>query len=113
MYSTLFSLLGKTGCNYNIMNTVNVFNLLIFTLEHLKEESIEIYFTNIKLFLGMSIYNDFKSKHTNKRIMYITTKDSYDLFRSSWLMAPDLAEGEIMVRLDDDDILVEDCGLLA
>jgi hypothetical protein len=40
--------------------------------------------------------------------MYITTKQSHDLFQNSWLVAPDLSEGEIMVRLDDDDILAED-----
>jgi hypothetical protein len=40
--------------------------------------------------------------------MYITTKQSHDLFQNSWLLAPDLAEGEIMVRLDDDDLLAED-----
>ena len=57
---------------------------------------------------NFSIYNKFKDTNPNKRIMYITTKQSYDLFQSSWLIAPDLAEGEIMVRLDDDDLLAED-----
>ena len=40
--------------------------------------------------------------------MYLTTKQSYDMFQDSWLISPDLSHGEIMVRLDDDDILVED-----
>lgn len=57
---------------------------------------------------NFKIYNDFKSVCGDKRIMYLTTKQSHDLFQNSWLMAPDLAEGEIMVRLDDDDLLAED-----
>ena len=57
---------------------------------------------------NFKIYNDFKSLCGDKRVMYLTTKQSHDLFQNSWLMAPDLAEGELMVRLDDDDLLVED-----
>ena len=57
---------------------------------------------------NFSIYNKFKDTNSDKRIMYITTKQSHDLFQNSWLLAPDLAEGEIMVRLDDDDMLAED-----
>jgi len=57
---------------------------------------------------NFKIYNDFKSICGDKRVMYLTTKQSHDLFQNSWLMAPDLAEGELMVRLDDDDLLAED-----
>ena len=57
---------------------------------------------------NFSIYNKFKDSNSDKRIMYITTKKSHDMFQNSWLLAPDLAEGEIMVRLDDDDLLAED-----
>ena len=57
---------------------------------------------------NFSIYNKFKDSNSDKRIMYLTTKQSHDLFQNSWLIAPDLAEGEIMVRLDDDDLLAED-----
>lgn len=57
---------------------------------------------------NFSIYNKFKDTNFDKRIMYITTKQSHDMFKNSWLLAPDLAEGEIMVRLDDDDLLAED-----
>jgi glycosyltransferase involved in cell wall biosynthesis len=57
---------------------------------------------------NFSIYNKFKDTNSDKRIMYITTKQSHDLFQNSWLLAPDLADGEIMVRLDDDDLLAED-----
>lgn len=57
---------------------------------------------------NFSIYNKFRDTNPDKRIMYITTKKSHDMFKNSWLIAPDLAEGEIMVRLDDDDLLAED-----
>lgn len=57
---------------------------------------------------NFTIYNKFKDRNSDKRIMYLTTKQSYDLFGNSWLIAPDLAEGEIIVRLDDDDLLAED-----
>jgi glycosyltransferase involved in cell wall biosynthesis len=59
--------------------------------------------------INFNIYKSFKERHIDKRIMYLTTNASYDLFQNSWLIAPDLADGEIMVRLDDDDLLVEDC----
>ena len=35
-------------------------------------------------------------------------QSTHDLFQNSWLLAPDLSKGEIMVRLDDDDILLND-----
>jgi hypothetical protein len=38
----------------------------------------------------------------------MSTKSSYDLFQNSWILAPELAMGEIMIRLDDDDILLND-----
>jgi glycosyltransferase involved in cell wall biosynthesis len=57
---------------------------------------------------NFTIYNKFKDTNSDKRIMYLTTKKSHDLFRNSWLIAPDLAEGELMVRLDDDDLLASD-----
>lgn len=58
--------------------------------------------------INFSIYKWFKERNPEKRVGYFTTKDSYDLFKNSWLIAPDLSMGEIMVRLDDDDILAED-----
>ena len=56
---------------------------------------------------NFTIYNKFKDTNSDKRIMYLTTKKSHDLFQNSWLISPDLAEGELMVRLDDDDLLAE------
>lgn len=57
---------------------------------------------------NFSIYKTFKAHNNDKRVLYITSETSYDLFKSSWLIAPDLAYGEVMVRLDDDDLLVSD-----
>lgn len=57
---------------------------------------------------NFSIYKVFKQANKNNRIAYITTNNSYELFKSSWLIAPDLATGELMLRLDDDDILLDD-----
>jgi glycosyltransferase involved in cell wall biosynthesis len=59
--------------------------------------------------INFSIYKWFKDRNSDKRVLYMTTKSNYDLFRNSWLMSPDLAMGEILVRLDDDDILINDC----
>ena len=58
--------------------------------------------------MNFDAYRHFKSMNPDKRILYLTTYQSYDLFGDSWLIAPDLAKGELMVRLDDDDILAED-----
>jgi glycosyltransferase involved in cell wall biosynthesis len=57
---------------------------------------------------NFNIYKWFRDSNSDKRVMYLTTKQSYDMFQDSWLLSPDLSHGEIMVRLDDDDILVED-----
>jgi glycosyltransferase involved in cell wall biosynthesis len=57
---------------------------------------------------NFKIYNDFKSLAGSRRVVYITTKEAYDLFKNSWLISPDLATGEVIVRLDDDDILLND-----
>lgn len=59
--------------------------------------------------INFSIYKWFKENNPEKRILYITTKTPYDLFQNSWLISPDIASGEILIRLDDDDILLSDC----
>jgi glycosyltransferase involved in cell wall biosynthesis len=58
---------------------------------------------------NFSIYKTFKKRHKDKRVMYLTTETPYEMFQNSWLHAPDLANGEVMIRLDDDDILTNDC----
>lgn len=52
------------------------------------------------------IYRNFKSQHKDKRCIYMTGMQSYYLFKKSWLYGFQLAEGEILIRLDDDDILM-------
>ncbi len=59
--------------------------------------------------LNFSIYKKFKERNSDKRILYITLNEAWGLYKESWLMAIDLAKGDIIVRLDDDDLLVEDC----
>jgi glycosyltransferase involved in cell wall biosynthesis len=58
--------------------------------------------------VNFQIYKKFKENNPTKRIQYITTDTPYDLFRDSWIQAPKIAHGELMVRLDDDDILAPD-----
>jgi len=58
--------------------------------------------------INFDVYKKFKSNNTDKRVVYLSAGEARGLYRRSWLIAPDLAEGEIMVRLDDDDLLAED-----
>jgi len=58
--------------------------------------------------INFDVYKKFKSNNTDKRVLYISAGEARGLYRRSWLIAPDLADGEIMVRLDDDDLLAED-----
>jgi glycosyltransferase involved in cell wall biosynthesis len=59
--------------------------------------------------INFNIYKNFKQTHSDKRVLYLTSSEPRGLYKPSWLIAPDLAEGELMVRLDDDDLLAEDC----
>ena len=58
--------------------------------------------------INFDVYKKFKSDNKDKRVIYLSAGEARGLYRRSWLIAPDLAEGEIMVRLDDDDLLAED-----
>ena len=55
------------------------------------------------------VYSNFKTNHPEKNILYLTGKTNYQMYKDSWLLAPKLAKGEIIVRFDDDDIIPEDC----
>ena len=59
--------------------------------------------------INFDVYKKFKSDNKDKRVIYLSAGEARGLYKGSWLIAPDLAEGEIMVRLDDDDLLAEDC----
>ena len=56
-----------------------------------------------------SIYHKFKSEHKDNRCIYMTAMKNYYLFKNSWVYGFQLAEGELLIRLDDDDLLAEDC----
>jgi glycosyltransferase involved in cell wall biosynthesis len=58
--------------------------------------------------INFDVYKKFKSDNKDKRVIYLSAGEARGLYRKSWLMAPDLADGEIMVRLDDDDLLAQD-----
>lgn len=57
---------------------------------------------------NFQIYKNFKERNTND-VFYFTAQTPYKLFKDSWLIAPDLCKGQVMIRLDDDDVLAEDC----
>ena len=59
--------------------------------------------------INFNIYKNFKQINLDKRVLYLTSNEPRGLYKPSWLIAPDLTEGELMVRLDDDDLLAEDC----
>ena len=57
---------------------------------------------------NFKIYQNFKLQHPDNRIMYITTKNRHEMYKKSWMLGLKLSEGELFVRLDDDDLLVHD-----
>ena len=59
--------------------------------------------------LNFNIYKEFKNKNKDVRVLYITSNEAWGLYNASWIMAVELAMGDIIVRLDDDDLLTEDC----
>ena len=59
--------------------------------------------------INFDVYKKFKSDNKDKRVIYLSAGEARGLYKRSWLMAPDFADGELMVRLDDDDLLAEDC----
>lgn len=56
---------------------------------------------------NFEIYSKFKSYHPDNRIIYITSTTQYDFFKKSWNDSLHLATGDVLVRLDDDDLLLE------
>lgn len=53
---------------------------------------------------NQSIVNEFKDR-TDNLVTYINSGKQYHLFKESWKIAPKISNGEVMIRLDDDDIL--------
>lgn len=56
---------------------------------------------------NFNIYTQFKNSNKDKRVTYITTRTPYDLFTTSWNLSFNISEGDILVRVDDDDLLSE------
>jgi glycosyltransferase involved in cell wall biosynthesis len=58
--------------------------------------------------LNQKIVNGFKER-TNNLVTYINSGKEHHLFKESWKIAPKIANGEVMIRLDDDDLLDSEC----
>jgi len=58
--------------------------------------------------LNQQIVNEFKER-TDNLVTYINSGKQYHLFKESWKIAPKIASGEVMIRLDDDDLLDSEC----
>lgn len=54
---------------------------------------------------NQKVVNEFKLRVSNNKVTYINSGGAYHLFKESWKISPKIAEGEVMIRLDDDDIL--------
>ena len=54
---------------------------------------------------NQKVVNEFKLRVPNNKVTYINSGGAYHLFKESWKIAPKISEGEVMIRLDDDDIL--------
>lgn len=94
---------------------IRTFNRPGFLLEALSSIQFQSY-TNWEVIIfddgaqpdTFKVYSGFKNKNPNKDVMYITCKKNYYFYKESWMLAPKIANGEIIVRLDDDDILAND-----
>lgn len=54
---------------------------------------------------GYDLYKRFKEKHFDKRILYISSLEDFHLFNRAWKYSIMLSEGDIVIRVDDDDLL--------
>jgi len=57
---------------------------------------------------SFSIFSKFKELNPGHRIVYVTSKTSREFFKSSWQQSFHLSMGDLIVRLDDDDLLTQD-----
>jgi glycosyltransferase involved in cell wall biosynthesis len=56
--------------------------------------------------LNYSIFREFRQHHPDKRIVYITSVTPFDFFKKSWTYPALLSEGDVIFRIDDDDLLL-------
>jgi glycosyltransferase involved in cell wall biosynthesis len=56
--------------------------------------------------LNYSIFREFRQHHPDKRIVYITSVTPFDFFKKSWTYPAFLSEGDVIFRIDDDDLVL-------
>lgn len=57
---------------------------------------------------SFSIFSKFKELNPENRIVYITSKTPRGFYRDSWKDCFSLSMGDLIIRLDDDDLLTKD-----
>lgn len=57
--------------------------------------------------INYRIFRDFRKAHPDKRIVYLTSVTNFDFFKKSWTYPISISEGDIILRIDDDDIFHE------
>jgi glycosyltransferase involved in cell wall biosynthesis len=57
---------------------------------------------------NQSTVKNFRDRNSNP-VTYINSANPHYLYKKSWFIAPRISEGEVMIRLDDDDILDREC----
>jgi glycosyltransferase involved in cell wall biosynthesis len=55
----------------------------------------------------ISTINNFRSQNPNNTVLYFNSNSPRYFFKKSWEIAPLISQGEVMIRLDDDDLLTE------
>lgn len=55
----------------------------------------------------LNIIQNFRKQNPNNTTLYLNSNTPRYFFKKSWEIAPKMAQGEVMVRLDDDDLLAE------
>ena len=57
---------------------------------------------------NLEIYKKFKEQHPNNRVVYLTSATPHDMYKQSWKLGIQLSQGDLFVRLDDDDLFSVD-----
>ena len=56
----------ESWTNYSLINTHNIYNLIITTLELIHDDQKAIFINNIKMLMGLWFYNNFKEYFVRK-----------------------------------------------
>jgi len=57
---------------------------------------------------NFEIYKKFKESNPNNRVVYLTSTTPHEMYKDSWKLGLKLSKGELFVRLDDDDLFLND-----